>query len=76
LGHTPSSGNVREAQRLRLARVTFPQRLHSGTPLHGDKNKKTIISGLLFQALEVIFIIPQFIQFVYFQTLNKIHLNP
>jgi hypothetical protein len=26
--HTLSSGNVREAQRLRVARVTFPQRLH------------------------------------------------
>jgi hypothetical protein len=28
--HTPSSGNVREAQGLRIARVTFPQRLHIG----------------------------------------------
>ena len=28
-----SSGNVREAQRFRIARVTFPQRLLIGTPL-------------------------------------------
>ena len=35
-GHTPSSGNVREAQRLRIARVTFPQRLRYGMPLCGD----------------------------------------
>jgi hypothetical protein len=40
LGHTLSSGNVREAQRLHVARVTFPQRLHSGTPLRGRKKPK------------------------------------
>jgi hypothetical protein len=38
--HTLSSGNVREAQRLRIARVTFPQRLLSGMPLRGDINPK------------------------------------
>jgi hypothetical protein len=35
-----SSGNVREAQRFRIARVTFPQRLLIGTPLCGDKDKE------------------------------------
>jgi hypothetical protein len=30
---------VREAQRLRIARVTFPQRLHSGMPLRGYKKR-------------------------------------
>jgi hypothetical protein len=35
LGHTPSSGNVREVQRSRIARVTFPQRLLIRTPLRG-----------------------------------------
>jgi len=36
--HTLSSGNVREAQRLHVARVTFPQRLPIRTPLRGCKN--------------------------------------
>jgi hypothetical protein len=40
-GHTPSSRNVREAQRLRIARVTFPQRLLYGTPLRGCKFKES-----------------------------------
>jgi hypothetical protein len=35
--HTLSSGNVRHAQRLHVARVTFPQRLHMGMPLLGEK---------------------------------------
>jgi hypothetical protein len=36
--HTPPSGNVREAQRLRVAGVTFPQRLLEGAPLRGGEN--------------------------------------
>ena len=39
-GHTPSSGNMREAQRFRIARVMFPQRLPIGAPLRGCQDKR------------------------------------
>jgi hypothetical protein len=42
--HTPSSRNVRDAQRFRIARVTFPQRLHIGTPLRCQSKTKTVVS--------------------------------
>jgi hypothetical protein len=44
LRHTLSSENVREAQRLRIARVTFPQRLLIGWPLRGFQSKETEVS--------------------------------
>jgi hypothetical protein len=45
--HTLSSGNMRQAYRLRGARVTFPQRLHVGMPLRGGKKAMALAAPIL-----------------------------